>query len=296
MDGYVMFRARRRDRDYDYLGAAPPAQWWRSYAEVADFEYPTLLVESDASGWRAYLSGIRSARTDAVGTPLRFTLVLSGTPADEAAPRVARFAVQWLEDVAASQPAGAVAACLDRHFPAKAADRLLGSRGPAAVEEARLRLDEALADPDGPAARDKHGDGGQDGSGPPSWINAVHDPPSRECFAVRVAGLLAGAPGRALLLNLATEAQDVAITGPEDRVAVLVVRPAKDFGAGPVAILGKVPGLVEAGPVRRTPLGLWRSRSTGQKALIALGIIVLAAAAVGAAGHAAGAWNAGNLF
>ncbi|GAA3030707.1 hypothetical protein GCM10020000_04350 [Streptomyces olivoverticillatus] len=48
---------RTRSRDYAFLGAAPPRQWWRSYADVADFEYPTLLVESDAQGWRAYASG-----------------------------------------------------------------------------------------------------------------------------------------------------------------------------------------------------------------------------------------------
>ncbi|MFI9248914.1 hypothetical protein [Streptomyces sp. NPDC053069] len=299
MDGYVMSRGRDRDRDYGFLGAAPPVAWWRSYSRVADFEYPTLLVESDARGWRAYFSGIRSERTDAVGTPLRFTLVLSGGPADEAAPRVARFATQWLEDIAARRPAGAVAGCLDRHFPADDVDRLLELRDAAAVDETRRRLEEALAEPAGPAGSERTGDGdpghGTPRSGPPSWINTVRDGLSRECFAVRVGELLSGTRGRALLLNLATEAGDVPDAGPDGRVAALVVHAKQDFGPGPVAIPGKVRGLVEAGPVRGTPLGFWRSRSTGQKALIALGAIVLAAA-VGAAGHAVGTWNLWDLF
>ncbi|MCF3136767.1 hypothetical protein [Streptomyces olivochromogenes] len=299
MDGYVMSRGRDRGQDYGYLGAAPPAAWWRSYSGVADFEYPTLLVESDAGGWRAYLSGIRSERTDAVGTPLRFTLVLSGGPADETAPQVARFAAQWLEDIAARRPAGAVAACLDRHFPAEDVERLLELRDAAALAETRRRLEETLADPAGPAGGEKTGDGdsghGTPRSAPPSWINTVQDGLSRKCFAVRVGDLLSGTPGRALLLNLATEAGDVPDAGPDGRVAALVVHPKQDFGPGPVAIPGKVRGLVEAGPAHRTTPGFWRSRSTGQKALIALGAIVLAAA-VGAAGHAVGAWNIWDQF
>lgn len=291
MDGYVMSRGRARDRDYDFLGAVPPVAWWRSYANGADFEYPTLLVESDTLGWRAYLSGIRSARTDAVGTPLRFTLVLSGSPADEAAPCVARFVVRWLEDIAARRPAGAVGACLDRHFPAGDADRLLGLRDSAAVDETRRRLEEALTDPAGPSGLEKTYDSnsgdGTDRSGPPSWINSVQDGLSRECFAVRVGELLSGTPGRALLLNLATEAGDVPVTGPEDRAAVLVVRPKQDFGPGPVAIPGKVRGLAEAGPVRTTLLRWWRRRSTREKvALIAAGVTVL-----GAVGYALAEWG-----
>jgi hypothetical protein len=77
---YLQTRGRPRHRDYDFLGAAPGHPWWRAYAGHTAFERPTALVESDGGGYRVYLSGIPSARRDAVGTVIRYTLVLEESP------------------------------------------------------------------------------------------------------------------------------------------------------------------------------------------------------------------------
>ncbi|KJY43455.1 hypothetical protein VR41_03250 [Streptomyces sp. NRRL B-1568] len=281
MDGYVMSRSRTRSRDYAFLGAAPPRQWWRSYADVADFEYPTLLVESDAQGWRAYLSGIHSVRTDAVGTTVRFTLVLSGGPADEAAPRVARLAARWLEDIAEGTPGGAVGSCLDRHFSGEDVDRLLGARDPGAAAETLRRLHQALEDVTEPPSGERTGGDAEadleDGAVvPPSWFDAMDNRSSRGRFALWVDELLSGTTGRALLLNLAAEPADAAEIGPkEEPVAVLTAHPKATFHGGPVAIPGKSRGLVDAGPARTTRRRFFHGKSTGKKVLIAAGGLVV---------------------
>jgi hypothetical protein len=68
---YLNTRGRERHRDYQFVGAAPPTSWWRAYANHTTFERPTVLVQSDGTGWQAYLSGIPSRRQEAVGTVIR---------------------------------------------------------------------------------------------------------------------------------------------------------------------------------------------------------------------------------
>ena len=73
---YLQTRGTARASDYTFLGEAPDP-WWRAYRDTTAFEHPTLLVTSDGCPWHAYLSGIPSARTDAVGTRSRARLVFS---------------------------------------------------------------------------------------------------------------------------------------------------------------------------------------------------------------------------
>ncbi len=75
---YLNTRGRERHRDYQFVGPAPPTSWWRAYADHTTFERPTVLVQSDGTGWQAYLSGIPSRRRDAVGTVIRYTVVAEG--------------------------------------------------------------------------------------------------------------------------------------------------------------------------------------------------------------------------
>ena len=65
------------------------------------FDHPTVLVVSDGGGWAAYLSGIPSARVDAVGTVVRYTLVLDGPCGDgPVATQLPAAVAAWLDDVA----------------------------------------------------------------------------------------------------------------------------------------------------------------------------------------------------
>jgi hypothetical protein len=81
---YLMTRARARGLDYDWLGKRPSDRWWDKYGQHTFFEHPTAIVEADSRDWRLYLSGIPSERQDAVGTPIRHSLMLTGHTDDAA--------------------------------------------------------------------------------------------------------------------------------------------------------------------------------------------------------------------
>ena len=105
---HVQTRGAARAADYAFLGGAPPRAWWRDYRDATAFDHPTVLVTGDGACWAAYLSGIPSARTDAVGTVVRYTLVLDGPCGDTAvAPRLVAAVAAWLDDLAADGRPGA---------------------------------------------------------------------------------------------------------------------------------------------------------------------------------------------
>jgi hypothetical protein len=225
---FVQTRGTARATDYAFLGDAPPEPWWRAYRDATAFDHPTVLVTSDGKRWAAYLSGIPSARVDAVGTVVRYTLVLDG-PCGVDGACVGAAVAAWLDDVAeGSSGPGRLSAALDARFPHDDVQRWLGAAGPAAAsitEDVRQRAMAALAALPAPGgAADEPG----------SWLGAVRAPAGRRAFAARVGALVAGQPGRALLLNL--------VGGPDDAAALL-------DPASPTAVL--VDG---SAPTRVTPL------------------------------------------
>ncbi|GAA0394810.1 hypothetical protein [Streptomyces luteireticuli] len=252
MDGYVMARGRARDdedhgvpdENHGFLGARPPGAWWRSYTGSTDPDRPTLLVEADAGGWRAYLGGIPAGPLGAEPAPdtapSGFALAFTGGPGEEAAGGVVRLVARWLEDLAEGRPDGPVSACLRRHFPDGTVERLGGTD---TAGETRLLLARTLADvawlpapgdaggPDLPAA----------GGDPPAWIGTVHHRSSRERFVMRVEELLSGVEGRALLLNRVGGPEQAPAGRPGERLTVLTDRPAGTLGGGPVALAGGRP-------------------------------------------------------
>ncbi|MGI5404409.1 hypothetical protein ACQEVG_34150 [Streptomyces sp. CA-135486] len=273
MNGYVMSRGHARPDDYDFLGAAPPMEWWKKYHPYADFEYPTLLVESRKDQWQLYLSGIRSERTDAVGTAIRFTLVLSGRCGDEAAPRAARLAAQWLADLAAGKPAGEVGRCLDLHFPGEAVDTLRGRRDTEAADETGRLLDQALSAvqllPTPGAAKQAME---SDPPDPSSWLGGLPHDRHRELFISCVEDLLSGEmKGRALLLNLVARASEAPELKHGERLFVLSER-GDDLSAtgGLVPLTGKASGPERIGP---DPTAR-RSRMNAKKTVIAIGATI----------------------
>ena len=123
---FVQTRGTARATDYAFLGGAPPEPWWRAYRDATAFDHPTVLVTSDGAGWAAYLSGIPSSRVDAVGTVVRYTLVLDGPCGAADAACVPAAVGAWLDDVAAGhgdRPGGRLATALDARFPADDVER-----------------------------------------------------------------------------------------------------------------------------------------------------------------------------
>jgi len=212
---YVQTRGTARATDYAFLGGAPAQPWWRAYRDVTAFDHPTVLVTSDGERWAAYLSGIPSARVDAVGTVVRYTLVLDGPCGAADTACVPAAVAAWLDDIATGAGPGRLSTALDARFPPDDVQRWLAVDASAA--EVRRRALAALAALPVPASP---ADGPGDTAG--DWIGAVAAPGSRAAFTARVAALVGGDTGRALLLNL--------VGGPDD-AAVLV-----DDGA-PVAVL-----------------------------------------------------------
>ena len=269
-------RGAARATDYAFLGAAPPEPWWRAYRDVTAFDHPTVLVVSDGAHWAAYLSGIPSFRVDAVGTVVRYTLVLDGPCGAADAGCVPAAVGAWLDDVAAGhgdRPGGRLATALDARFPPDDVQRWLGpaatddgharpiSRAPAADEVRRRALAALASLPVPPTAADEPGD----------WVGAAGAPAPRAAFTARVAALVDGAPGRALQLNLLGEAADAQpLLDPASPVAVLL-----ETTDPRLARCTALPAVVEA---KKAPSAARPTRRTGTAAVA--GLAVLPAAAV----------------
>jgi len=133
---YLNTRGRERHRDYQFVGPAPPTSWWRAYAEHTTFERPTVLVQSDGTGWQAYLSGIPSRRRDAVGTVIRYTLVAESAsgPSDRAGLAtgdVLALVANWLADQEAGRrELQGVYERMDRAWREKDLPTLIGFNAP----------------------------------------------------------------------------------------------------------------------------------------------------------------------
>lgn len=117
---YLMTAGLASD-DYRFLGRAPKDTFWRRYAEYTSFERPTAIVLSRSEAFRAYLSGVLSARKDRTHTPLRYTLVLEGpcpSAGADLALRALEALVQDLGDTQASPlKVGSFGRALDAAFP-----------------------------------------------------------------------------------------------------------------------------------------------------------------------------------
>jgi hypothetical protein len=282
---FVQTRGTARATDYAFLGGAPPQPWWRAYRDATAFDHPTVLITSDGARWAAYLSGVPSARVDAVGTVVRYTLVLDGPCGAPDGACVAAAVAAWLDDVAAGA-SGRLSAALDAQFPPDDVQRWLahtderhvgriGSDGSAVRQidaasasravtaEVRRRALAALAVLPAPSpAADEPG----------SWLGAVRAPAARRAFTSRVAALVAGLPGRALLLNLVGGPDDTAaLLDPDSPAAVLV------DGSAPTHLTPlraeveakKAPAAASSRPTRRA----------GVAAVAGIAVLPLAAAA-----------------
>jgi hypothetical protein len=209
---YLNTRGRERHRDYQFVGPAPPTSWWRAYADHTTFERPTVLVQSDGTGWQAYLSGIPSRRRDAVGKVIRYTVVAESAPgpagaADLGTGDVLALVANWLADQEPGyRDPGRVSAALDAAFPEPDVERLIAADpdgpSPADPAEPNRRLAGALHELRLPLSDEPD-------PVPDAWLADLSRPTARAAFVQRVDELLAGRPGRALVLNLIGAAADL---------------------------------------------------------------------------------------
>lgn len=65
-------------KDYRYLGSEMvDDSWLQKYDRYTSFEHPTIIAESDDSGWRIFLGGLPSSRLDKVSTPIRYSFIIA---------------------------------------------------------------------------------------------------------------------------------------------------------------------------------------------------------------------------
>lgn len=128
----VFVQTRGRTLDYRFLGLPPAELWWLKFQPYTSFEKPTLIVSSDGRRWRAYFSGISSARLDRDKATIRYSLALEDAARDSVN-EAAKLVAAWVADAASQAEPGAVQVALDAALPEEDVERLLGdSRSPTA--------------------------------------------------------------------------------------------------------------------------------------------------------------------
>jgi hypothetical protein len=199
----IYLRTRGLDKDYRFLGEAPAEFWWRNYRAWTDTEGPTILLESDASSWRAYIAGISSARRDLSDRPIQFNLAFAG-PHEPAGAEGRDFVLAVLgrsvTDLAEQDGGSISGEALDEVLPQDAVERMLASPGEETWPEVAA------------AVRAAYGTWApvDEAETPPAWTGGIANAGARELFLSFAAGLLGGNPGRALVLNLLSTAEDAA--------------------------------------------------------------------------------------
>jgi hypothetical protein len=251
---HLMTRGTPRRLDYRFLGAGPVQRWWRPVQDWVVLEQPEVIV----CGRSLLISGIPSARRDAIGTAIRYTLVV-----EDVERALARsLAAAGLHSAGRARLGG----LLDAGFPAEWVDAALGDAAPSDAEVAR-HLAPALAafGVDEPAAAQhpvRHR----------SWVGALEDGQAVAAFLDRVTRLADGEPGWAFTTSAIASVKGTgdaadALGAP---VAVLLA----DGGPTEVVDLGKA----QAGPPRPGIRTMTTTTTSRRRWLVPLAGVVLLAA------------------
>lgn len=197
---YLETRGTARSAGYRFLGTEPKNAWWGDYGRFTAFEYPTILVESDANEWRVFLSGIPSNRVDATGTTNRCTIVIeSAHPAGEDTELVVRLVSTWLGDNTDQRSEVSLQHVLDAEFPDEVVAQFYEQHGEETQRKVADKVQQALQALKMPVEPIKSADSMS------SWIAPVRAEEGRAGFVDRVRTLLDGNQGRAILVNLTSD-------------------------------------------------------------------------------------------
>lgn len=202
---YLLTRGFSRRLDYRFLGAMPPIPWWTALRDrdLVNLEQPEVIAHGDGTSLGVLLSGIPSARRDAVGTPIRYTLVVDGLQDTESDGVLAdRLVMAGLRD----EDRQALGRALDAVFNQAAIDAMLsGTQDTAPVGD---MVAEVLTKSWGETAVSQEA-GGPDAAATDSdgsWAGPADHEQARRHFVARVAALAAGGQGFAFTTHsLATE-------------------------------------------------------------------------------------------
>jgi len=289
----IYLRTRGLDKDYRFLGEAPAEFWWRQYRAWTDTEGPTILLESGADYWRAYLAGITSTRRDLSDRPIQFNLAFAGaheTTDAEARELMLAVLARSLADLAASAGGSISGAALDERLPQGVVERMLAGPAEETWQEAAQAVrsaygGEVVAEAD---VTDF----------PQAWAAGIANETGRGLFLSCAAEMLGGKAGHALVLNLMATPADAADLPGNDSpglLALLAARPGARLDEEVTALEVKkaepprFPGQHQrssqagkTGPHRRSPhrgTGLGRTSSPGRRMVPAgmAGLAVLAA-------------------
>jgi hypothetical protein len=206
--------------DYAFLGSAPANRWWERYTRSIDSTKRGAAVESADGTWQVYLTGIPSRRRDKVGTPIRYTLVLSGKTTDGLATEQAlRVISNWLSNATASN-LNSLSAALDGQFDDETIASLQRRRDSEAAAEASHRLHEVFT------ALPR--EGLEEPVAPPveytRWIGDLSRSRAQAGWLAQVTRILTSEPGHALVLNLTSNEAELEYI-PDGPLAVLLTDP-----------------------------------------------------------------------
>ncbi|MBK8251203.1 MAG: hypothetical protein IPK82_00855 [Polyangiaceae bacterium] len=151
---YLMTAGLSSD-DYRFLGRAPKEAFWRRYADYTSFERPSAVVFCKDGAFRAYLSGIASARKDRTKTPLRYTLVMEGQARTPAAESLLFALAAFVGDLVHVKPGplspASLGEALDKTFPEEFVEAALShlrdtdSKDTGPLAEVESRIEKAIA-------------------------------------------------------------------------------------------------------------------------------------------------------
>ena len=243
---FVETRGRARAAGYRFLGQVPAERWWQTYRDHTSFEQPTLIVESADQRWRAYLGGIPSKRLDAVGTVIHYAVMVTGGCAAGQNSAALALIGAWLTEIASGVNFGRTRQVLDEAFTEPDVERILISNdADAAWSEVQRRALAAFAELPAPEACD-------DRIAAEQWIGKLRAPECRAAFLNRVAELLTGRPGRALVPNLADGPDEVddLLTAEGSPMVILVSDEPGALGEAPVEMRPKAVRPATAGDIR----------------------------------------------
>lgn len=104
-------QTRGRTADYRFLGEEPePERWWAPYLRFSAPEDPMLIVETTATGWRAYCTAMQTGRRDWMSPPrdIRLSLLVEGTRGES--PLLGQVLAGWFSGTLERQLRGALPA------------------------------------------------------------------------------------------------------------------------------------------------------------------------------------------